>query len=150
MSLNLCLKSEKQNKTNLSNRPSFFDMESWKPNYHQSAYSLIEIYTYLCSSVYWNVMYHVKIRVLRLQAGHKYCLLGRLSSEVGWNHYDTIKVRHWNCLNNGLIPPFRMVSIHKPIAIFSKAPTHSMLFNLTHLRIFVFGYVWFSFFWWSR
>ncbi|CAH8359243.1 unnamed protein product [Eruca vesicaria subsp. sativa] len=27
----------------------------------------------------------------RLQAGHKYCLLGRLSSEVGWNHYDTIK-----------------------------------------------------------
>ena len=32
-------------------------------------------------------------RVLRLQAGHKYCLLGRLSSEVGWNHYDTIKVQ---------------------------------------------------------
>ena len=31
------------------------------------------------------------LRVLRLQAGHKYCLLGRLSSEVGWNHYDTIK-----------------------------------------------------------
>ncbi|KAF4355313.1 hypothetical protein F8388_026583 [Cannabis sativa] len=31
------------------------------------------------------------IRVLRLQAGHKYCLLGQLSSEVGWNHYDTIK-----------------------------------------------------------
>ncbi|ONK77043.1 uncharacterized protein A4U43_C02F2510 [Asparagus officinalis] len=30
-------------------------------------------------------------RVLRLQAGHKYCLLGRLSSEVGWNHYETIK-----------------------------------------------------------
>ncbi|KAL0286124.1 UNVERIFIED_CONTAM: 60S ribosomal protein L13a-2 [Sesamum calycinum] len=29
--------------------------------------------------------------VLRLQAGHKYCLLGRLSSEVGWNHYDTIR-----------------------------------------------------------
>ncbi|EOA25461.1 hypothetical protein CARUB_v10018799mg, partial [Capsella rubella] len=28
---------------------------------------------------------------LRLQAGHKYCLLDRLSSEVGWNHYDTIK-----------------------------------------------------------
>ncbi|RVW98028.1 60S ribosomal protein L13a-1 [Vitis vinifera] len=28
---------------------------------------------------------------LRLQAGHKYCLLGRLSSEVGWNHYDTIR-----------------------------------------------------------
>jgi len=32
------------------------------------------------------------IRVLRLQPGHKYCLLGQLSSEVGWNHYDTIKV----------------------------------------------------------
>nr|GMD66971.1 60S ribosomal protein L13a-4-like [Ipomoea batatas] len=32
------------------------------------------------------------LKVLRLQAGHKYCLLGKLSSEVGWNHYDTIKV----------------------------------------------------------
>ncbi|KAK2990072.1 hypothetical protein RJ640_025435 [Escallonia rubra] len=31
------------------------------------------------------------LKVLRLQAGHKYCLLGQLSSEVGWNHYDTIK-----------------------------------------------------------
>lgn len=31
-------------------------------------------------------------RVLRLQAGHKYCLLGQLSAEVGWNYYDTIKV----------------------------------------------------------
>ncbi|KAE9452926.1 hypothetical protein C3L33_15171, partial [Rhododendron williamsianum] len=31
------------------------------------------------------------LKVLRLQAGHKYCSLGRLSSEVGWNHYDTIK-----------------------------------------------------------
>ncbi|WZZ13001.1 hypothetical protein YC2023_106090 [Brassica napus] len=31
------------------------------------------------------------LKVLRLQAGHKYCLLGRLSSEVGWNHCDTIK-----------------------------------------------------------
>ncbi|MBA0762639.1 hypothetical protein Gotri_012227, partial [Gossypium trilobum] len=28
---------------------------------------------------------------LKLQKGHKYCLLGRLSSEVGWNHYDTIR-----------------------------------------------------------
>ncbi|KAL6586475.1 hypothetical protein OROMI_001463 [Orobanche minor] len=34
------------------------------------------------------------LKVLRLQAGHKYCLLGRLSSEVGWNHYDTIK-KNW-------------------------------------------------------
>ncbi|KAL0388227.1 UNVERIFIED_CONTAM: 60S ribosomal protein L13a-4 [Sesamum radiatum] len=32
------------------------------------------------------------LKVLRLQAGHKYCLLGRLSSEVGWNHYDTIRL----------------------------------------------------------
>ncbi|CAI0436803.1 unnamed protein product [Linum tenue] len=32
------------------------------------------------------------LKVLRLQSGHKYCLLGKLSSEVGWNHYDTIKV----------------------------------------------------------
>ncbi|XP_039137003.1 60S ribosomal protein L13a-4-like [Dioscorea cayenensis subsp. rotundata] len=31
------------------------------------------------------------LKVLRLQPGHKYCLLGRLSKEVGWNHYDTIK-----------------------------------------------------------
>ncbi|KAG2716775.1 hypothetical protein I3760_03G143200 [Carya illinoinensis] len=31
------------------------------------------------------------LKVLRLQKGHKYCLLGRLSSEVGWNHYDTIR-----------------------------------------------------------
>ncbi|XP_073283666.1 large ribosomal subunit protein uL13y-like [Primulina huaijiensis] len=31
------------------------------------------------------------LKVLRLQAGHKYCLLGRLSSEVGWNHYDVIR-----------------------------------------------------------
>ncbi|XP_050243354.1 60S ribosomal protein L13a-1-like [Quercus robur] len=31
------------------------------------------------------------LSILRLQAGHKYCLLGKLSSEVGWNHYDTIK-----------------------------------------------------------
>ncbi|XP_075648501.1 large ribosomal subunit protein uL13w-like [Castanea sativa] len=31
------------------------------------------------------------LKVLRLQKGHKYCLLGRLSSEVGWNHYNTIR-----------------------------------------------------------
>ncbi|KAK5784111.1 60S ribosomal L13a-4 -like protein [Gossypium arboreum] len=31
------------------------------------------------------------LKVLRLLKGHKYCLLGRLSSEVGWNHYDTIR-----------------------------------------------------------
>ncbi|KAF7807474.1 60S ribosomal protein L13a-4 [Senna tora] len=31
------------------------------------------------------------LKVLRLQKGHKYCLVGRLSSEVGWNYYDTIK-----------------------------------------------------------
>ncbi|KAI3962717.1 hypothetical protein MKW92_008915 [Papaver armeniacum] len=31
------------------------------------------------------------LKVLRLQPGHKYCLLGRLSSEVGWSHADTIK-----------------------------------------------------------
>nr|CAD1819432.1 unnamed protein product [Ananas comosus var. bracteatus] len=31
------------------------------------------------------------LKVLRLQPGHKYCLLGRLSKEVGWNHHDTIK-----------------------------------------------------------
>ncbi|KAJ7542763.1 hypothetical protein O6H91_09G010600 [Diphasiastrum complanatum] len=31
------------------------------------------------------------LKVLRLQPGHKFCLLGRLSAEVGWHHYDTIK-----------------------------------------------------------
>ncbi|XP_074562565.1 large ribosomal subunit protein uL13y-like [Curcuma longa] len=31
------------------------------------------------------------LKVLRLRPGHRYCLLGQLSSEVGWNHYDTIK-----------------------------------------------------------
>jgi hypothetical protein len=31
-------------------------------------------------------------RVLRLQPGHKYCLLGELSKEVGWNYHDTIRV----------------------------------------------------------
>lgn len=36
--------------------------------------------------------FFTKYRVLRLTAGHKYCLLGQLSSEVGWNHYETIKV----------------------------------------------------------
>ncbi|XVE72761.1 hypothetical protein DITRI_Ditri11bG0064700 [Diplodiscus trichospermus] len=31
------------------------------------------------------------LKVLRLQKGYKYCLLGHLSSEVGWNQYDTIR-----------------------------------------------------------
>ncbi|KAK1293526.1 60S ribosomal protein L13a-4 [Acorus calamus] len=31
------------------------------------------------------------LKVLRLQAGHKYCLLGHLSKEVGWGYYDTVK-----------------------------------------------------------
>jgi large subunit ribosomal protein L13Ae len=31
------------------------------------------------------------LKVLRLQPGHKFCLLGRLSTEVGWHHYETIK-----------------------------------------------------------
>uniref|UniRef100_A0A453LUQ2 60S ribosomal protein L13a n=1 Tax=Aegilops tauschii subsp. strangulata TaxID=200361 RepID=A0A453LUQ2_AEGTS len=30
-------------------------------------------------------------RVLRLQPGHRYCLLGQLSKEVGWNYADTIR-----------------------------------------------------------
>jgi len=47
----------------------------------------------LRSYIYKLVTFLWQFRVLRLQAGHKYCLLGRLSSEVGWNHYDTIKVR---------------------------------------------------------
>ncbi|OVA00097.1 Ribosomal protein L13 [Macleaya cordata] len=31
------------------------------------------------------------LKVTRLQPGHKYCTLGQLSSEVGWNYYDTIR-----------------------------------------------------------
>ncbi|KAL3677955.1 hypothetical protein R1sor_020911 [Riccia sorocarpa] len=31
------------------------------------------------------------LKVLRLQPGHKFCLLGRLSKEVGWHHYDIVK-----------------------------------------------------------
>ncbi|KAK8962426.1 60S ribosomal protein L13a-4 [Platanthera guangdongensis] len=31
------------------------------------------------------------LKVLRLQAGHKYCLLGKLSTEVGWGYADIIK-----------------------------------------------------------
>ncbi|XP_044412865.1 uncharacterized protein [Triticum aestivum] len=30
-------------------------------------------------------------RVLRLQPGHRYCLLGQLSKEVGWNYAQTIR-----------------------------------------------------------
>uniref|UniRef100_A0A453LUT7 60S ribosomal protein L13a-4 n=1 Tax=Aegilops tauschii subsp. strangulata TaxID=200361 RepID=A0A453LUT7_AEGTS len=32
------------------------------------------------------------LKVLRLQPGHRYCLLGQLSKEVGWNYADTIRV----------------------------------------------------------
>ncbi|EOA25444.1 hypothetical protein CARUB_v10018781mg, partial [Capsella rubella] len=45
------------------------------------------IYFRAPSKIFWRTVRGV----LRLQAGHKYCLLGRLSSEVGWNHYDSIK-----------------------------------------------------------
>ncbi|GKA09085.1 probable transcription factor KAN2 isoform X1, partial [Tanacetum coccineum] len=38
-----------------------------------------------------NFVLLLNLKVLRLTAGHKYCLLGKLSSEVGWNHYKTIK-----------------------------------------------------------
>ncbi|KEH22805.1 putative ribosomal protein L13 [Medicago truncatula] len=31
------------------------------------------------------------LKVLRLQKGHKYCSLGQLSAEVGWNYAGTIK-----------------------------------------------------------
>uniref|UniRef100_A0A0A0LXN4 60S ribosomal protein L13a n=1 Tax=Cucumis sativus TaxID=3659 RepID=A0A0A0LXN4_CUCSA len=54
-----------------------------------AALARLKAYEGLC--IYELVMLVWKFRVLRLQAGHKYCLLGRLSSEVGWNHYDTIK-----------------------------------------------------------
>eukprot|EP00271_Cylindrocystis_brebissonii_P010339 TRINITY_DN26508_c0_g1_i1.p1 TRINITY_DN26508_c0_g1~~TRINITY_DN26508_c0_g1_i1.p1 ORF type:complete len:226 (+),score=52.13 TRINITY_DN26508_c0_g1_i1:43-678(+) len=31
------------------------------------------------------------LKVLRLKPGHKFCSLARLSHEVGWHHWDTIK-----------------------------------------------------------
>lgn len=31
------------------------------------------------------------LKVLRLRPGHKYCLLGKLSTEVGWGYADVIK-----------------------------------------------------------
>ena len=49
---------------------------------------LVDWLTNWCSGFLFDGM---DFRVLRLQAGHKYCLLGRLSSEVGWNHADTIR-----------------------------------------------------------
>ncbi|KAM2161908.1 hypothetical protein ACFX1Q_039763 [Malus domestica] len=38
-----------------------------------------------------GLVINCQIRVLRLQKGHKCSLLGQLLSEVGWNHYDTVK-----------------------------------------------------------
>uniref|UniRef100_M8AW99 60S ribosomal protein L13a-4 n=1 Tax=Aegilops tauschii TaxID=37682 RepID=M8AW99_AEGTA len=32
------------------------------------------------------------LKVLRLQPGHRFCLLGELSKEVGWNYHETIKL----------------------------------------------------------
>ncbi|KAL9677786.1 hypothetical protein QQ045_015622 [Rhodiola kirilowii] len=37
---------------------------------------------------------------LKLQAGHKYYLLGRLSSEVGWNQLDKIKKMMVNIIDD--------------------------------------------------
>ncbi|CAJ2649002.1 unnamed protein product [Trifolium pratense] len=47
----------------------------------------------ICSHTYYDYEFLVvnEVRVLRLQKRHEYCLLGYLSSEVGWNYYDTIK-----------------------------------------------------------
>lgn len=60
-----------------------------------------------CICVGFYLMYQLCVllyRVLRLQAGHKYCLLGQLSSEVGWNHYDTIKVSFFKILHSLCLP----------------------------------------------
>lgn len=41
-------------------------------------------------------------RVLRLKPGHKFCLLGQLSHEVGWHHLETIQVRdRWQVAGEG-------------------------------------------------
>lgn len=61
-----------------------------------SEFSLSELIQYFLFSLGDYLMaltgFHFWVRVLRLQKGHKYCLLGRLASEVGWNYYDTIRV----------------------------------------------------------
>jgi hypothetical protein len=36
------------------------------------------------------------LRVLRLQPGRKYCLVGRLSHEVGWKYQDVVEKYVWN------------------------------------------------------
>ncbi|GER53205.1 ATP-dependent zinc metalloprotease FtsH [Striga asiatica] len=35
-----------------------------------------------------------RLKVLRIQVGHKYCLLCKLSSEVRWNNYEIIRIRN--------------------------------------------------------
>ncbi|CAN6567182.1 unnamed protein product [Malus baccata var. baccata] len=48
------------------------------------------------AKILWLKVYEgIPPPVLRLQKGHKYSLLGQLLSEVGWNHYDTIKEEAW-------------------------------------------------------
>lgn len=64
-----------------------------------------EFYFCICVGFYLTYQLWVSLyRVLRLQAGHKYCLLGQLSSEVGWNHYDTIKVSFFKILHSLCLP----------------------------------------------
>jgi len=57
------------------------------------------------------------IRVLRLQKGHKYCVLGRLSSEVGWSYYDTIRVS--SCFLSFCFPNISNVYFLQHILIWS-------------------------------
>ena len=57
------------------------------------------------------------IRVLRLQKGHKYCVLGRLSPEVGWSYYDTIRVS--SCFLSFCFPNISNVYFLQHILIWS-------------------------------
>lgn len=60
------------------------DIHKDKQPYLDVMQCIIDVDVYVCLLV--------MCRALRLQPGHRYCLLGGLSKEVGWNHHDTIKV----------------------------------------------------------
>lgn len=54
--------------------------------------------------------------MLRLKPGHKFCLLGRLSTEVGWRYLDTVQVRHAG-LYAFPLPPCMVLAASLPLAM---------------------------------
>lgn len=69
------------------------DQEDGCPWCSQVSFTLCFCFGIWFFNLLWMLKWWMKfIRVLRLQKGHKYCHLGQLSSEVGWNYYDTIRV----------------------------------------------------------